>query len=193
LGQLDRLDEICQIYGVEEVIFCAKDVPSSSIMLWMTAMQDEGLNFKILPEERYFVIGSNSKNTSGEFYTEEIHFNLSDNYNLRKKRMFDIFTSLILIALGPVTGWFTGGLLTHFKRCFSALFNRKTWVSYDPAVKTDHLPALKPGIFTVSGHVKSQKLNDHMREKLNVLYARNYTLEADLQVLVRSLFRHNKD
>lgn len=193
LGQLDRLDEICQIYGVEEVIFCAKDVPSADIMQWMTTMQNEGLNFKILPEERYFVIGSNSKNASGEFYTEEIHFNLSDSYNLRKKRMFDIITSLILIVLGPLIGWFCGGLITHYKRSFATLFNKKSWVSYDPAVKTDHLPALKPGIFTVSGHVKNQKLNDHMREKLNVIYARNYTLEADLQVLVRSLFRRKKE
>lgn len=190
LGQLDRLDEICQIYSVEEVIFCAKDVPSSRIIQWMTKLQKKGLNFKILPEERYFVIGSNSKNTTGEFYTEEIAFRLSDSYNIRKKRFFDLLSSLILLALGPVLGLFAGGYGKYFKNCIAVLFNRRSWVSYDPAVSTENLPPLKRGVFYISSHVAKDHLNDHMREKLNFLYARNYSIDSDLSVLVRSLFRH---
>ena len=70
LGRSDRLKDVCNIYNVDELIFCAKDVPSSKILQWMGELGTEDVSFKIVPEERYFVIGSDSKNSSGEFYTE---------------------------------------------------------------------------------------------------------------------------
>jgi len=189
LGSLNRLDEICQVYGIEEVIFCAKDVASSDIMYWMTTLQNKGLHFKILPEERYFVIGSNSKNTTGEFYTEEIGFSLSDGYALRKKRIFDLVASIILIPLGVFIAPLSGAYSSFYGNCFSILFNRKTWVTYDNSVSTEQLPPIKPGAFFVTSHLKLEALNDRMREKLNFLYARNYNLEMDFSILMKVLFR----
>ncbi|MBI1307863.1 MAG: glycosyltransferase [Bacteroidetes bacterium] len=188
LGKLNRLDDICNIYGVNEVIFCARDVSTADTLNWMKKIGSGKVHFKIVPEERYFIIGSHSKDLNGELFTEEIRFALNDDYNCRNKRLFDVLSSLFFFIFSPVLVWFSNGIGKYYQSVYSVFRKRKTWVGYDTTVGTDHLPKLKSGVFTVSDQHQSE-LDGRTREKLNFFYAKNYHPEIDLAIVWKNLFQ----
>ena len=89
LSNLQQLDEVVHIYKIDEIIFCSKDVSSQDIMKWMTLLGSE-INYKIVPEESLTIIGSSSKNTSGELYTIDIQFRIAHHMSRRNKRFVDV-------------------------------------------------------------------------------------------------------
>lgn len=188
LGSVNRLDDLCDLYKIDEVIFCSKDVSSSATMQWMAALASSPVSFKIVPDASGFIIGSNAKDLNGELYTEEIRFNLSDNNNRQKKRLVDVLISGVLLIFGIFVAWFTKGFVWYFQSVFSTLLGKKTWVSYDTAVDTGNLPVLKSGVFTVSDENRGIEQNDLIRSRLNYFYAKNYSIESDLRIVLRSLF-----
>lgn len=189
LGSVSRLGDLCEIYQIQEVIFCSKDISNTEIIHWMGRLSSKGVNFKILPDERFFVIGSNSKDATGEFYTKEIHLLLAEAYHRRVKRWFDILTSVVLVLTGPVLALISRGYKTYYKNCMDVLSGRKSWVGYDVTVPTEHLPDLKPGVVMVSERSRSFALSDTMKQRLNYLYARNYSVETDAALLLKALIR----
>jgi GT2 family glycosyltransferase len=68
LGNLTSLPEAKALYGLEELIFCGRDLSSVQIMDWMEQLNVLDLRYKILPEGRDYIIGSYSKNSRGDFY-----------------------------------------------------------------------------------------------------------------------------
>ncbi|MCB9245286.1 MAG: glycosyltransferase [Flavobacteriales bacterium] len=187
LGTSSRLDDLCEIYRIQEVIFCSKDISNTQIIHWMGRLSSKGVNFKILPDERFFVIGSNSKDATGEFYTREIHLRLAETYHRRVKRWFDILSSIILLILSPVLAFFYWGFTDYYKRCWRVLSGRRTWIGYDRSVEIGHLPQLRTGIFQVTDRSRNYELSNSIRDRLNYLYARNYSVESDVYVLLKSL------
>jgi len=69
LSSVEQLDEVVHIYKINEIIFCSKDISSHDIMYWMTKLGAE-LEYKIVPKESISIIGSSSKNTTGEDSSE---------------------------------------------------------------------------------------------------------------------------
>ena len=65
------LDEVCRVHKPDEVIFCAKDIPTVAIIGWMRRI-GQRVDFKIAPADGDVFIGSNSKYTQGELYTIDI-------------------------------------------------------------------------------------------------------------------------
>lgn len=189
LGELERLDDLCGLYKVDEVIFCSKDISSSKTMYWMNKMAKNHVHFKIVPDDSLFIIGSNAKDLNGELYTEEVRLKLAEDYTIRKKRLIDILTSLGLIIPGIVIGWFGKGILKYYGNLFDVLTGRKTWVSYDTDGVTPYLPELKPGVYQVSDEKPGVKASKQMKEKLNYFYARNYRVETDIAIVLKSLLR----
>ncbi|MFT4522499.1 MAG: GT2 family glycosyltransferase [Bacteroidia bacterium] len=192
LGPIDRLVELCKIYKVDEIIFCSKDVTSAQTMHWMTLIGSTHTTFKIVPDERFFIIGSNSKDLNGELYTEEISFALSDEYIIRKKRLFDVGVSLCLLPIGILVGWFGDGIGAFFKRTLSVLMGKKSWVGYCTEVNSEHLPKLKFGIFSTDQENDIDVVDAGIKEKLNYFYAKNYSIDTDLNILINNVLRKTK-
>ena len=72
-GNLSQLHEIIVIHNINEVIFCAKDVPSETIIGNMKLLKDTNVDFKIASPGSQSVIGSNSSNTSGDLYVIKVN------------------------------------------------------------------------------------------------------------------------
>ena len=85
------------VLKIEEIIFCSKDLAASQIIEWMGRMKQQELLVKIVPEERLLIIGSNNKNTPGDFYTIELNLSLSKAWEQQKKRLFDVFFAITLL------------------------------------------------------------------------------------------------
>ena len=65
IGNIIQIRDIVEINKVDELIFCAKDMTSQSIIKTMLQFTDKNIDFKIAPPESLSVIGSNSINTAG--------------------------------------------------------------------------------------------------------------------------------
>ncbi|MCB9262299.1 MAG: glycosyltransferase [Flavobacteriales bacterium] len=187
LGTLDRLDDLCQLYSIDEVIFCSKDVKSSIIIDWMSKIGTSKVHFKIVPEDSLFIIGSNDKNLSGELYAEEIRFDLSNEQVLRTKRIIDIILSIGLMVFGIALSW-KKGFSKYYRQCWTVLIGKYSWVGYDKRVDNQRLPKIREGIYSIASKHKINNLNPEYVERLNYFYAKIYHWTDDVKIIISNIF-----
>jgi GT2 family glycosyltransferase len=183
LGSLRQLDEIVRIYRINEVVFCSKDVPANDIMTWMSRLST-GVEMRIVPEESAFIIGSSDKNTRGELYTIDIRFDIAQPVQRRNKRLFDLSFCGFLLFFFPI-------LLSKslfYKNWLSVFIGRKTWVGFTEGGYFEHLPRLKQGVFSPLDAARLQNPNAPTIERLNFLYAKDYTIGRDAEVVAQQIF-----
>ena len=179
-----QLNEIIQVHTINEIIYCAKDVRAKDIIEGMTKIESQDIEFKIAQPNSSYLIGSNSIDNSGDFYA--LNFSaLSKPENIRSKRLFDFFFSIILLLLSPILLVIIKFKVKFISNLFRILSGKKSFVGYlnqSDGTKTN-LPKIKPGIlepFSVS-----EELTIDKKEELNLLYAKEYSFIFDFEVLVR--------
>jgi hypothetical protein len=189
LNDLSRLDEVIQIYKINEIIFCSKDIAAQEIMRQMSRLGSD-IDYKIVPEESLSIIGSSSKNTVGELYTIDIQFNINTPIQRRNKRMLDILIAICLLILSPILVFLTASKFTLFIHIFSTLTGKKTWVGYAAANgKTKDLPIIKKGILSPTKGLNFKNLNEATVQRLNFLYAKDYTPIRDIEIIIKSILK----
>ena len=186
LGDIKQIREIIKINKVDELVFCAKDISSQQIIETMLSIEDISVDYKIAPHESESVIGSNSINTAGDFYSLNLNA-LSKEINKRKKRMLDILVSFILIIISPFLVFTIHKYFSFLSNCFMVLFGFKTWVGYYKGENSNNLllPTLKKNVLIPADGINRVIENDELHEKLNILYAKDYTLWNDLRIIWR--------
>ncbi len=187
LGQLEKLIEIIEINGIDEIIFSAKDISTQGIIKHMLALTKLQKDYKIAPPESPSIIGSNSINTAGDLYVIDIR-SIGEPANRRKKRVFDLIASLLLLLTLPILMWIhLKGLAGYARNILLVLAGRKTWTGYFPdGVSPDTpLPRIKPGILTPIP--KLQRTNVQQQTEANLNYARHYSLLVDFTNLINHL------
>ena len=183
LGTLRQLGEVVQIYKANEIIFCSKDVPIQDIMRWM-AQLGPVIEYKIAPEESLSIIGSHSKNEPGELYTIDIRFAITDPVNRRHKRLLDFLLAIALLLTLPLNMLWMRQPAGFVANVLKVLAGRKTWVGYHRAtVREIALPPLAPGVLSPLTGLQLDKLNAETIERLNLLYAKDYSIEKDLDLI----------
>ncbi|MFI5221073.1 MAG: glycosyltransferase [Bacteroidia bacterium] len=187
LGNVNQLSEIVELFKVEEIIFCSKDISAQQIIQWMSHITKPYLQFKIVPEESLFIIGSNSKNAPGDFYTLEINLSLNTPLQLKKKRVFDILVSVLLIPISPVLMIFVKKRFNYFSNIFKVMFGEKTWVGYAAVGNNKLLPVIRNGVLSPLDSFGRRNINAITAQKLNFLYAKDYSIEKDLLILLGGL------
>lgn len=191
LGSSDNLHFLIEIYKANEIIFCAKDISSSEIMHIMGQAGKVGVKYKIMPEQGAHIIGSNSKNTTGEFYSVDITPALSNKEVQRNKRLFDIIICVLLIFAIPFLflRWkFFKRVVTNWLDC---LLGNKTWVGYHPPVDLNRLPPIKEGVFYVGQELNAQIKDIQLIHNLNFIYAANHQWQNDFNCIVKAFFSNN--
>lgn len=68
IGNTRKLKETISVNHIDEVIFCAKNIPSDEIIRHMNMLSELKVDFKIAPSENSLLIGSNSINFTGDYY-----------------------------------------------------------------------------------------------------------------------------
>lgn len=184
LGELSQLRQIIELYQIGEVIFCGADISSEIIISNMNETADLNVQFKIVPENSHFVIGSHSKNQSGELYSEEVRLKLLLDDNLRKKRLTDVILSIVLLIAFPVLVWFQRSAAKYLYNCFQVLTGNTTWVGYGT---TTVGKALSRGVFQPWQAYRMNQPGQEIISHFDFLYARDYHLGMDIQVILRNL------
>lgn len=182
LGNLSQLNEIIEVYNINELIFCASEMSSQDIIAQMSGLKDRNISFKIAPPESLFIIGSNSIDTFGDFFTVDIN-TINRTANKRNKRLFDLLVCGLLGISLPLHVFFIRNRTGFIRNLFTVLFGRKTWVGYNPSVNHAQLPSLKAGVLNPADMFTGKKLDTPTLTNLNTLYAKDYRLENDLRII----------
>jgi len=187
LSSLNRLAEVVQIYKIEEIIFCSKDVSSQAIMQWMTQL-GPSINYKIVPTESMSIIGSHSKDAPGELYTVDIRFNITTSLQKRNKRLVDMFGAILALLFGPFMLLFIKDKNAFVRNVFQVLMGKKSWVGYAASADTSfQLPAIKTGVFSPTVGLPPASLDPRTVQRLNFLYAKDYDWRADVGLVWKGL------
>jgi GT2 family glycosyltransferase len=193
IGTLSQLKEIVVVNRINELIFCASNLPAQKIIGEMLSLENSGVSFKIAPPESVSIIGSNSIDTAGDLYTVDFN-NITRPHNLRKKRMFDLISSLILFCFTPILILFVPNRLQMIANILSVLFGFKTWVGFHSKGNGSemHLPKIKVSIVSWA-EINAKYPIMHLEiEKLNLLYAKDYHLMNDVLGLSKSILKLGK-
>ena len=187
LGNLHQVPDIIDIYKINEIIFCSKDL-SHQIIIDKMEEWHSSLDYKIAPEDTLSIIGSNSINTRGDLYTIDIK-TISTNSNKIKKRLFDLTSSFMGIVLWGFLAFFINKPFHFLKSCFKVLFGKYSWIGYCNTKNNDklRLPKIKKGIFDPSANMSRIGLTEEEKEQLNLMYARDYSLSKDINFFFRAL------
>ena len=199
LADISRLDEVAQIYKVDEVIFCSNDVSADQIMHWMTRLGTE-VDFKIVPKESISIIGSSSKDSSGELYTIDIRYKIATPMARRNKRLFDMLMAVGLLPAAVGLVFFVKQPLGFIKNIFAVLAGKKSWVGYSagsrlPAAgsqamvneKIQFLPNIRTGVLSPLDALGDKQLDSATTQRLNFLYAKDYDVWRDLEIIRKGL------
>ncbi|MBN1950609.1 MAG: glycosyltransferase [Bacteroidales bacterium] len=188
IGNLDQLKDISSINRIDEIVFCARDIPSQDIISTMLAIGDTPVEFKIAPPESLSVIGSSSINTAGELYV--LHLNaLSSSIVRRKKKLFDILISLLILGISPFLLALQKNPLGFIRNIFRVLFGVKSWIGLAETGQEEDkiLPDIVPGILTPVPAGKEKPLSGETIKRMNLLYAKDYKIRNDLSILLRDI------
>lgn len=183
-GRLEQLDQVIHIRDVDEVIFCAKNVSAKAIISWMSKISKEDVEFKIAQPDSLYLIGSNSVDTAGDLYVLEID-KISKPVKKRDKRLFDFVMSLFLLIFSPFLVLFFKNKRQFMKNLIHVLLGKKTLIGYFSEGERKKLPKIKPGVLFPDENLSLESGDEH-KYKLNLIYARDYSVWQDFRFFVKN-------
>lgn len=184
LGRFDQLSEIVNIYSIDEIIFCAKDISAQEIIDRMAQLGDSRkVSYKIAPPESLSIIGSNSIDTAGDLYVIDIN-SVSKPVNRRNKRVVDFSVAFGFLLVFPLLMWTQKNPIGFVGNIFRVLFGIRSWVGYAPGKNHDmNLPKIRAGVLNPLIALPEQQHTEDVRVRLNILYAKDYKISNDLRIL----------
>ena len=169
-----------------EIIFCAKSINPSQIISCMTSIGRRNIDFKIAQPQTSFIIGSNSIDSKGDFYSMKLN-SINRPGNLRSKRLFDILLSLMFIIFSPILIWLYTFKMRYLKNVLSVMLGQKSFVGYHfsnfEEAEVQLLPNLKKGVLTPLSGIEN--VNKEMIDQVNILYTKEYSVLNDLAILLK--------
>ncbi|MCK9163272.1 MAG: glycosyltransferase family 2 protein [Bacteroidales bacterium] len=188
IGNSSQIKEIIKIYKINELIFCAKTLSQQTIISMMAELQSSNVHFIIAPPETDFIIGSNTINTPTDLYVVSLN-SISNQDSRREKRLLDIFLSLFVLALSPILFLFIKQPFGLWRNIFLVLFSQRTWVGYSNQDLKDNkiLPKIKKGILCTKDSLSNKIVEPNTLHRLDLLYARNYSWQTDLNIFFKAL------
>lgn len=180
-SSLNNLEEIIRIHQIDQIIYCARDMASSDIIASMSSVGDKKVEFKIAPPESLYIIGSGSIEAAGDGSMMDVN-SVQLIANRRKKRVFDVIASVILLVLSPLLLLLQKRPAKLLPNILKVLVGKCTWVGYaSSAEQRAHLPKMKAGVLPTT------RLEDEsQRRKLDILYAKDYRMSNDMRILFSS-------
>ncbi|MCS7037224.1 MAG: glycosyltransferase family 2 protein [Saprospiraceae bacterium] len=190
--QRQRLPALVRLFEADEIIFCTQDVPISDVLDTMQSL-GPSIRYKTLPAGSDHIIGSSNKDRPGELYSIAPNFRLAQPESRRAKRAFDLVVCVSLLLLSPLWVLVLRSKKALAQNWLPVLLGRKTWIGYAPSAQKEPMPLLPPAVFPlaqlVSASAKTETaLTEAEIQRLNFLYAKNWSLGRDAALLCKILF-----
>jgi O-antigen biosynthesis protein len=191
LGHYGDLKQLASVVPFREIIFCSGQLTYASIIDSIKQLP-KGITAKIHATGSGSIVGSDSKDSSGEAVSKENGYKLSHPYNRRLKRLIDVVVAFFGVTTFPVQLLIVKKPVAFLKNCIQVLFAQKTWIGYTAVAK--QLPPLHPPVLACNGVPAGdiQKLSAESLYMVDYWYARDYEPVKDIKMLWR-LYRRLGD
>lgn len=185
LGSVGDVKTIIKKHRIDEIVFASADISFKDIISWLISLSGTSLKFKILPENSHFLIGSNSRETLGDYYCPDSNWELSKNRNKRNKRVIDICVAIGFLICCPILMWLCKSPSRFVKNMFGILKGDLTFIGFNKKYES-HFPNIRKGVLSPIDTIKQQLTDDEIR-KYNMLYAKNYKARNDLYIIFKCI------
>jgi GT2 family glycosyltransferase len=184
IGSLINIKAIASAIPFREIVFCEGTLTFKEIIENISILPRH-YRLKFHAQGSKSIVGSDSKDTSGEALSKENGFKLSNPYSRRLKRLVDIIFSLFGIITFPIHLFFVKKPLRFFVNCVAVILSKKTWIGY--AITEKNLPALRKGIIACNAMPVSirQQFPEESLRMVDYWYARDYDPLNDLQLILK--------
>lgn len=186
LGTTADLAQLISVFKIDEIIFDASYITNKEIIHLMESNKNTSLDYKILPPDSNFIIGSNSIDAMGEMYYHT-QFAINSTQAKRNKRLFDLCAAMALLLFAPLFLLIFKNSKIIYASILEVFSGRKTLIYY---TASNRLPKLKAGIINYSDTFENNKLQ--IANTLKLLYAKDYNINMDLSALFRYLIKAKK-
>jgi GT2 family glycosyltransferase len=192
-GKIEQIEDIIEIYDINEVVFCSQDISAAEIIEKMASISSPDVDFKIAPPKSLYIIGSNSNQSSGEYYIMSTNA-LIKPVNQRNKRFLDFCMSLFFLLLFPIFIWFTENKSNYFSNLLNVLIGKISFVGFASAKEMrDYQLRTKQGLLTPLNRFTYPIIDEERIESLNLEYIRNYSTLKDLDLIFKNLRKLGAD
>ena len=183
IGIVQNLQAICKQAKVNEIIFCEGILKFKELIKQIELLRNNKISFKFHAKKSHSIVGSDSKTSSGETFSIDGIYPLANPYQLRMKRMFDVWLALVLFVTFPIQIIFINKWANAFKNAWLVLIGKRTWVGYSTFQNT--LPLIAAGILLPSGYPisETEKLNKTLLKKSDAIYAKDYDWMQDVKII----------
>lgn len=133
------------------------------------------------------VVGSDSKDSSGEALSLQAPLRLAEPTHRRGKRLADGLLALAFLLTLPLHLLLVRRPGGFVRNAVAVLLGRKTWVGYR-LPEAGSLPRLRPGVLSAGGPVAGgpSVLPEETLRQADYWYARDYDLGEDLKIIFRN-------
>jgi len=187
IGHISQLQDLVRDHRIDELVF-SQDLSFHETNQWMSRI-GPSVSYRISSSGSDQIVGSDSKKEQGKLYQARVEFALAYPMQRRLKRIADVSIALVLMLTWPVTRIFGIRNPAAWRNVVHVFQGNMTWVSYFPTdAQLSELPSLCSGILYPAPNVEipRQAGEVHM---INYIYAREYTVWKDLDLILRNLSR----
>ncbi len=179
---LDKIEVFAELEKANEFIFCVQDLEWQKVIELMNKL-GPSIEYKMVGDDRMSILGSKSKNTSGELYSVKFEFNLAKRDSIIKKRIFDIVLALVHLLFFWILIWGQAQKSNYFKALIQVLLRKRSFVGYDTRdAKVEELPSISKGLI----HSTPKGVEDlSWVHRANLIYAKDYNLWKDIEVILK--------
>ncbi len=179
---LDKIEVFAELEKANEFIFCVQDLEWQKVIELMNKL-GPSIEYKMVGDDRMSILGSKSKNTSGELYSVKFEFNLAKQDSIIKKRVFDIVLALVHLLFFWILIWGQAQKSNYFKVMLQVLMGSRSFVGYDQRdPKAEELPHIKIGLID-----STPKGVDDLSwiHRANLIYAKDYNVWKDIEIILK--------
>jgi len=187
LGHYSDIKSIVDSRNINELIFCSSDLSTQDIFKSMSAVGSK-TSFKVANNDNSSILGSDSKERVGEWYTLDIAYKIEAPFHKRTKRLLDLGFTFLSILLFPIVLLFSKERFKIFGNIFSVLVGNKSWIGYDENdERKEELPSIRQAVFPITGYTTFSKDKVGLHQS-NLWYAKNYSTWSELAALLKICF-----
>jgi hypothetical protein len=184
IGNVNELASLQKKVLFREIIFCAGQMSYLHIIEQIQQMGG-ACKITVFGAGTQSMVGSESKDASGQSLTPIGKFRLATPASRRCKRLVDLFFSFFLLLLSPLLIWRVKQKSQWVNHLSSILIGKKTWVGY--SLPHTDLPVLRKSILATNGLPHSNNnLSEETLQQLDYRYARNYRCRDDVRAILIS-------
>jgi len=182
IGYWKNPDRLQQSVNFKEIIFCEGQLSFKDIIQVAQTLK-KNIRVKFHAAKSRSIVGSDSKNTSGEALSKENGYAIATPYNKRIKRLIDFTVSFVFLITFPIHLVFVKKPLNFFGNCFKVFFAKRTWIGY--TINGKPLPPLRKGVIGCNGTAINslQSLPAESLRMIDDWYATEYEPARDLKLL----------